>query len=41
MNKRPDTEATEIPAAQIAADTMLGDLMACLIDEFKSAPDVW
>ncbi|ODT97440.1 MAG: hypothetical protein ABS82_00350 [Rhodanobacter sp. SCN 67-45] len=41
MNKRPDTEATEIPAAQIAADTMLCDLMACLIDEFKSSPDVW
>ena len=42
MNKRPDTEATAIPApALIAADTMTGDLMACLIDELKSAPDVW
>lgn len=40
MNKRTDTAETETPAL-IAADTMLGDLMACLIDEFKSAPDVW
>lgn len=42
MNKRPDTEATEVLSPTlIAADTMLGDLMACLIDEFKQAPDVW
>jgi hypothetical protein len=42
MSKRTDTAETEIPTpALIAADTMLGDLMACMIDEFKSAPDVW
>ena len=36
MKKRPDTEKTDIPApALIAADTMLGDLMACLIDDFQ------
>jgi acyl-CoA reductase-like NAD-dependent aldehyde dehydrogenase len=29
------------PSVSMAADTMTGDLMACLIDEFKSAPDVW
>jgi len=42
MNKRIDTEETEVnTVATIAADTMLGDLMACLIDEFKAAPNVW
>lgn len=39
MNKRPEIE--EATPALIAADTMTGDLMACLIDEFKSAQDVW
>ena len=33
--------ATFGAATTIAADTMLGDLMACLIDELKTAPDVW
>jgi hypothetical protein len=33
------TEGTT--SASIAADTMTGDLLAALIDEFKHAPDVW
>ena len=41
MNKKPDHAQIEITAAIVAADTMLGDLMACLIDELKAAPDVW
>ncbi len=46
MSKRhhdnPANEAADVPTiSAIAADTMLGDLMACLIDEFKTAPDVW
>ena len=31
----------ELPATSIAASTMLGDLMALVIDELKAAPDVW
>lgn len=42
MTKKPETIETDVPnAVAIAADTMLGDLMACLIDEFKAAPRVW
>lgn len=42
MNKKLTTAETETPSAvTIAADTMTGDLMACLIDEFKAAPGVW
>jgi hypothetical protein len=42
MTKKPETTETDLPnAASVAADTMLGDLMACMIDEFKTAPDVW
>lgn len=43
MSKTHDTEQHN-PAEEavaIAAQTMTGDLMQCLIDEFKSAPDVW
>jgi hypothetical protein len=32
---------TDETATSIAAETMTGDLMACLIDELKAAPDVW
>lgn len=42
MTKKPDTTETATPSSPaIAGDTMTGDLMACLIDEFKAAPDVW
>lgn len=42
MNKKIATEeTTALTPAMIAAESMLGDLMACLIDEFKSAPDIW
>lgn len=43
MSKRHESEqrnANEETVA-IAAETMAGDLMQCLIDEFKTAPRVW
>lgn len=35
------TEKNEITAVELAAPTMLGDLMAIVVDEIKAAPDVW
>ena len=43
-NPEPANEAAQteaVDAVAIAAETMRGDLMSCLIDEFKTAPDVW
>lgn len=31
----------EYPAADLAADTMRGDLISLVIDELKAAPDCW
>lgn len=41
MNKKVELAEVDTTARTIAADTMTGDLMACLIDEMKNAPRVW
>jgi len=35
------TQYSEIPAVELARETMLGDLMSLVIEELKAAPDVW
>lgn len=34
-------EEAKEAAVEMAAETMTGDLLAALVDEFKTAPDVW
>ena len=43
MNKHHESEQRDAAqeAIAIAAETMTGDLMQCLIDELKGAPKVW
>lgn len=36
-----EANATAAVATEVAAETMLGDLMKLCIDEVKAAPDVW
>ncbi len=35
------THYSEIPAVELASETLLGDLMSLVIEELKAAPDVW
>lgn len=35
------THYTQIPAVELARETLLGDLMSLVIEELKAAPDVW
>lgn len=35
------THYSEVPAVELARETMLGDLMSLVIEELKAAPDVW
>ena len=41
MNTKAKPESHVSEAPQIAAVTMVGDLMQLVIDELKAAPDVW
>ena len=41
MNPKANPESHVSEAPQIAAETMLGDLMQLVIDELKAAPDIW
>lgn len=35
------THYQQVPAVELARETMLGDLMSLVIEELKAAPDVW
>lgn len=35
------THYQQIPAVELARETMVGDLMSLVIEELKAAPDVW
>lgn len=35
------TNYQQIPAVELASETMVGDLMSLVIEELKAAPDVW